>query len=660
MRKRLTSFLLCFFLCISLIPVSAQAIETTDANTSKIPTEGDVWDGSITQPTKLVQKDGVYYYEITKCAELAYMAQTGGDWLGYNYILGNNLILNDVELTWNEEGELTNTEPLLEWTPISDFSGLFDGNNYYISGAFVDEANSSRDYKTGFFDSASGSTSRWITIKNLSFVNSYVRGEETTGGLAGGLSRVALDNCSFSGCVSGNICGGLVGSAGSLEMQNCNTSGIVTGNQTAGGLLGGANGADIINCHTNCVVIGRDGSTGGLLGDATNGTVNILDSSATGVVSGNGVTGGFIGYGFNVFINRCVSAGDVTSANGIAGGFIGEYVDFRSVISNCYSVGNVNAATFSGGFVGSCADDIINCYSVGSVTSENNSGGFIGEDRRVWGEDFSAENCFYIKDINYNSTLFGTSIASLDTVGEIEGKTCSQLKVQSTFSDWDFADVWSISADKNGGYPYLQWQESTLSNIAVNDVEISEATLALTVGDYAYLTATVSPFNASNQSVAWKSSDSDIATVSAAGKVTAISAGTAAITATTEDGSYTASCTVTVTERLSDEYRINSITVRDNDGAVLSEIPAGTCLATVSITNLASEGNTLVFLSAYTSAGQYQGMMWVSVEDLPVGATIKVTLPVDNSNGKIANIKAFTVASFSNLTPLGEAVSFLP
>ena len=50
--------------------------------------------------------------------------------------------------------------------------------------------------------------------------------------------------------------------------------------------------------------------------------------------------------------------------------------------------------------------------------------------------------------------------------------------------------------------------------------------------------------------------------------------------------------------------------------------------------------------------------MWVSVKDLPVGATIEVTLPVENSTGTIAQLKAFTIASFSNLVPLGSTVSF--
>ena len=37
---------------------------------------------------------------------------------------------------------------------------------------------------------------------------------------------------------------------------------------------------------------------------------------------------------------------------------------------------------------------------------------------------------------------------------------------------------------------------------------------------------------------------------------------------------------------------------------------------------------------------------------------MKVTLPVKNDGGGIASLKAFCVASFGNLTPLGEAVAF--
>ncbi len=60
------------------------------------------------------------------------------------------------------------------------------------------------------------------------------------------------------------------------------------------------------------------------------------------------------------------------------------------------------------------------------------------------------------------------------------------------------------------------------------------------------LTASVAPADATNRSAAWQSSDNNVATV-VNGIVTAVGAGTATITAVTEDGSKTAQCVVNVT-----------------------------------------------------------------------------------------------------------------
>ena len=82
----------------------------------------------------------------------------------------------------------------------------------------------------------------------------------------------------------------------------------------------------------------------------------------------------------------------------------------------------------------------------------------------------------------------------------------------------------------------------------VTGVSLDKTSLTLEEGDSETLNATVEPDNASNKNVNWKSSDTSIATVDASGKVTAISAGSATITATAADGSgKSASCSVTVT-----------------------------------------------------------------------------------------------------------------
>ncbi len=56
------------------------------------------------------------------------------------------------------------------------------------------------------------------------------------------------------------------------------------------------------------------------------------------------------------------------------------------------------------------------------------------------------------------------------------------------------------------------------------------------------------PADATNKSVTWSSSNTDVAAVDASGNVTAIAFGTATITVTTVDGGKTATCTVTVSE----------------------------------------------------------------------------------------------------------------
>ncbi|MDR3961342.1 MAG: Ig-like domain-containing protein [Eggerthellaceae bacterium] len=84
--------------------------------------------------------------------------------------------------------------------------------------------------------------------------------------------------------------------------------------------------------------------------------------------------------------------------------------------------------------------------------------------------------------------------------------------------------------------------------ISVTGVKLDKPSLTLQETGSDTLTVTVEPDNATNKNANWESSDTSIATVDASGKVTAISAGSATITATAADGSeVSASCSVTVT-----------------------------------------------------------------------------------------------------------------
>lgn len=82
--------------------------------------------------------------------------------------------------------------------------------------------------------------------------------------------------------------------------------------------------------------------------------------------------------------------------------------------------------------------------------------------------------------------------------------------------------------------------------VHVSSIALDRTSLNLAVGEYATLKATVLPENAEDKSFTWRTSNQSIARIDADGRVSALSAGTVTITATTTDGGLTAACEVTV------------------------------------------------------------------------------------------------------------------
>ena len=79
----------------------------------------------------------------------------------------------------------------------------------------------------------------------------------------------------------------------------------------------------------------------------------------------------------------------------------------------------------------------------------------------------------------------------------------------------------------------------------VTGITLSQTKLALLKGQTATLKASVTPEDATSQSVTWSTSDTGVATVDG-GVVTGVGGGTATITAASADGSVKAACTVVV------------------------------------------------------------------------------------------------------------------
>lgn len=91
--------------------------------------------------------------------------------------------------------------------------------------------------------------------------------------------------------------------------------------------------------------------------------------------------------------------------------------------------------------------------------------------------------------------------------------------------------------------------------IAVEKVTLSQSSLALKVGEEATLTANIFPENATNTVVAWSSGNPSVASVTD-GLVRGLTEGSATISVTTEEGGFTASCLVSVTD-----YHAESVTI---------------------------------------------------------------------------------------------------
>ena len=108
-------------------------------------------------------------------------------------------------------------------------------------------------------------------------------------------------------------------------------------------------------------------------------------------------------------------------------------------------------------------------------------------------------------------------------------------------------------------------------NVPVTGIRLDKTELTLLKGESSKLTATVSPEDATDPTVKWKSSDLSIATVDNYGNVKAVAAGKTTVTVSSADGRFTATCTVNVNVNVSSLILSDtSITLKKGDSKKLS------------------------------------------------------------------------------------------
>ena len=165
--------------------------------------------------------------------------------------------------------------------------------------------------------------------------------------------------------------------------------------------------------------------------------------------------------------------------------------------------------------------------------------------------------CSGLTNINIGSSVDWIGWEAFSGCSELTSVTC--WRVVPPYADYpNFDNSAYQNATLYVPYPSIEaYRNATVWNnfqhivemepVFATAIELSTTATSIVQGGTLQITATVLPGNASIKSVTWASNNPAVATVDENGTVTALSAGTATITAMTTDGSnLSASCSVTV------------------------------------------------------------------------------------------------------------------
>jgi len=225
---------------------------------------------------------------------------------------------------------------------------------------------------------------------------------------------------------------GLFGYLDNASISNLGlASGSVKGNNPVGGLAGAVYGSGTVTkCYNKCSVSGSS-EVGGLVGRNFDGTISLSYNTGTignGIIttSGSAYVGGLVGHNDIGSIVNSYSTGMIDGGYWGVGGLVGYNNTNGGNVNNCYSIGQVNAYPNP--------DPSYGLYRYGGLVGDCCSGP--------------------VYNSYWDTQASGTSMSPS---GQGTGLTTSQMKTQSSFSDWNFSTTWAINSSLNSGYPYLQW-----------------------------------------------------------------------------------------------------------------------------------------------------------------------------------------------------------
>ena len=382
-----------------------------------------------------------------------------------HFMMVNNIVFSESDFA--EGGAFFNDgagwEPIgenyydsdLEVSVNNPFTGTFDGNGHTISGIVI---HSAKSRYIGLFGCNEGS------IKNLGVINANIEvlddyGDTAAGGITGS-TEGSIENCFFSGNImlstlSGRAyAGGISGTTGEgiIAISNCYNNGTIEA--IAKGLESGYS----------------DSLAGGIVGSVWNGTVS--DCYNTGSISSSantrytscagGIAGTVADRGGE--IASCFNTGYISTRD-CAGGIAGRFYDDASV-TNCYNTGKIEGTKYAGGIAARTNGTVTSCYNLGEIICANGyAGGLVGNTY-----EFAAEVKGYFWDNELEG--IGNCLGNDDTVK----CTSDQMQQQSTYSDFDFNNIWIIDSEKN--YPYPQLRNNKVA-IDIQSVSIAKSPVKL-------------------------------------------------------------------------------------------------------------------------------------------------------------------------------------
>ncbi len=356
-------------------------------------------------------------YNITNCTQL----QEVNDNLAAYYQLINNINCSDT-INWNAG---------VGFIPLGDgltpFSGNFQGNNYNISGLYIN--NNTRDY-AGLFGDVFGE------VKNVRLIQADI--------------------------TAGNYVGGIAGLyEGPSNLSNVHTSGQITGDGDVGGLVGDIyQDISILNSSSSADIISTNDYTGGLVGYAPSGVI-IENSFFTGsVFSTRSYTGGIAGIFSGPIISNCYSSGNVTSSGTYTGGLVGRFDgETGTVVSNSNTSGNITGKGYTGGLVGLFEKgDIINSHATGEINGTGYVGGLFGS----FGEG-DILNSYASGNVDGNNDCVG-GLAGEFIIGQIIGSNASG-NVNSSEGWYVGGLVGEFYEEWGEGYAYLISNSHATGNV---------------------------------------------------------------------------------------------------------------------------------------------------------------------------------------------------